>query len=142
MALITEATTAAQRALVRDAALELSRCAPATPVVYRHGDYATRNWLWDPRRGLGVIDFAKAAPGPLVEEFVWLHGAVWLQRPDLRAAFFDGYGRELSQAEERALQLLTVRLAASYLATGLTQGDAALVERGRHGLDRLVRASR
>jgi aminoglycoside phosphotransferase (APT) family kinase protein len=138
--LITEATSAAQRALVRDAALELPRFAAATPVVYRHGDYATRNWLWDPHLGLGIIDFAKAAQGLLVEEFVWLQGAVWLERPDLRRAFFDGYGRELSQTEERALQLLTVRLAASYLATGLTQGDSALVERGRQGLDRLERA--
>lgn len=140
--LITATTTAAQQALVRDAALELPRCAPATPVLYRHGDYATRNWLWDPHHGLGIIDFAKAAPGLLVEEFVWLHGAVWLERPDLRCAFFYGYGRALSQTEERALQLLTVRLAASYLATGLTGDDPALVERGRQGLGRLVRASR
>ncbi|MBB5494844.1 aminoglycoside phosphotransferase [Nocardiopsis metallicus] len=138
--LIAKATTAAQQALVRDAALELPRCAPATPVVYRHGDYATRNWLWDPHHGFGIIDFAKAAPGLLVEELVWLQGARWLERPDLRRAFFDGYGRELSQAEERALQLLTVRLAASYLATGLTQGDSALVERGHQGLERLERA--
>ncbi|GAB3726867.1 aminoglycoside phosphotransferase family protein [Nocardiopsis nanhaiensis] len=140
--LLAKATTASQQALVRDAALELPRCAPATPVVYRHGDYATRNWLWDPHHGLGIIDFAKAAPGLLVEEFVWLQGAVWLERPDLRCAFFGGYGRELSQTEERALQLLTVRLAASYLTTGLATGDPALVERGRQGLDRLERSHR
>lgn len=140
LSLIARATTAFQRALVRDAALELPRCAAATPVIYRHGDYATRNWLWHPHHGLGIIDFARADQGLLVEEFVWLHGAVWLERPDLRCAFFNGYGRDLSQTEQRALQLLTVRLAASYLATGLTQGDSALVERGRQGLDRLVRA--
>lgn len=141
--LIAEHIDAAQRDLVKAAALELPRLAAATPMVYRHGDYATRNWLWDSHGGrLGAIDFAMAAHGLLVEEFVWLYGAVWVQRPDLRTAFFDGYGRHLSQDEERALQLLTVRLAASYLATGLTKGEPALIERGLLGLTHLERAHR
>lgn len=101
--LIAEHITTPQRDLVK-AAAELPRLAAATPVVYRHGDYATRNWLWDSHDGrLGVIDFAMADTGLLAEELVWLHGAVWVQRPDMRTAFFDGYGRYLSQDEERAL---------------------------------------
>lgn len=138
--LIAAHIDALQREWVKAAARELPQLTAATPVVYRHGDYATRNWLWDSRtERLGAIDFAMAAHGLLIQEFVWLHGAVWVQRADLRTAFFDGYGG-LSQDEERALQLLTVRLAASYLATGLTNDDPVLIERGRLGLTHLEKA--
>ncbi|GAA1963193.1 aminoglycoside phosphotransferase family protein [Kitasatospora viridis] len=132
---------AAQRALVRCAAEELPQLARQLPVVYRHGDFATRNWLWDGPSGvLGLIDFETAAHGLAAEEYTWLYGAVWVLRPDLGRAFFDGYGRSLSDGEDRLLHLLTTRLAVSYLNTGLVKNDTVLIERGRLALTRLLAA--
>jgi aminoglycoside phosphotransferase (APT) family kinase protein len=122
----------AQRALVRCVVDELPLLAEGMPLVYRHGDHATRNWLWDAeRRSVGLIDFEMAGPGIAAEEFVWLYGAVWATRPDLKAAHFTGYGRPLSDDEERFLQLLTTRLGVSYLRSGLVKERPDLVERGK-----------
>ena len=79
-----------------------------------------------------------AAPGIAVEEFVWLCGAVWVVRPDLKAAYFSGYGRSLSEDEERVLRLLTTRLGVSYLDSGLTKEQPHLVERGHLILTRMT----
>lgn len=126
-----------QRALVGRVRDELPQLAEELPLVYRHGDYSTRNWLWHREHGHGVIDFAMAAHGVAVEEFVWLCGAVWAPRPDLKDAYLAGYGRALSDAEQQALLLLTARLGVSYLNTGLTKREPMLVERGRLILDRM-----
>ncbi|MFI6809097.1 phosphotransferase family protein [Streptomyces luteogriseus] len=127
-----------QRALVRCVPQELPQLAERLPAVYRHGDYATRNWMWHQEHGYGVIDFAMSAQGIAVEEFVWLCGAVWTVRPDLKAAFFSGYGRALSETEERVLRLLTTRLGVSYLHTGLTKQRTDLIERGHLCLTRMT----
>ncbi|MFE0063365.1 aminoglycoside phosphotransferase family protein [Streptomyces sp. NPDC059003] len=134
---------AAQRSLVRAVAAELPELAEGLPVVYRHGDYSTRNWLWEPEpqqggHGHGLIDFAMSQHGIAVEEFVWLCGALWVPRPDLKAAYLTGYGRALSDIEERVLRLLTTRLGVSYLHSGLAKERLDLVERGRLILTRMA----
>ncbi|MEV6987010.1 aminoglycoside phosphotransferase family protein [Sphaerisporangium sp. NPDC051017] len=137
-----EHLTDAQRALVQQVSREIPDLAEGLPLVFQHGDYSPRNWLWDAERGTqGLIDFEKSAHGLAVEDLVWLCGAVWPTRPDLKRAFLKGYGRELSDAEQRVLPLLTARLAVSYLNTGLTKQEPMLVERGRTVLGDLVRAA-
>jgi aminoglycoside phosphotransferase (APT) family kinase protein len=131
-----------QRALVNDVATELPALAAVLPLVYRHGDYSPRNWLWNNnRQTLAVIDFEMADHGLAVQDMVWLHGAVWQNRPDLRTSFLTGYGREPTAEEHRVLILLTARLAASYLTTGLTKDEPVLIDRGRNALNDLARAS-
>lgn len=127
-----------QRALVRCVSRELPQMAGGLPIVYQHGDYSTRNWLWDPEHGHGVIDFAMSRNGIAVEEFVWLCAAVWAPRPDLKAAYLAGYGRALSDTEARTLRLLATRLGVSYLNTGLTTRNPVLVRRGRLVLSRMT----
>ncbi|MEV7683430.1 aminoglycoside phosphotransferase family protein [Streptomyces sp. NPDC088341] len=129
-----------QRALVRCVSRELPQLAEDLPVVYQHGDYSTRNWLCSPDHGHGhgVIDFAMSANGIAVEEFVWLCAAVWTPRPDLKAACLAGYGRMLSDTEERALRLLATRFGVSYLNTGLTKRNPTLVQRGHLVLTRMA----
>jgi Ser/Thr protein kinase RdoA (MazF antagonist) len=137
-----EHLTDAQRALVQEVSRDLPGLAESLPLVFRHGDYSPRNWLWDTERGThGLIDFEKAAHGLAVEDLVWLYGAVWPTRPDLKTAFLTGYGRELSGTEQRALPLLTARLAVSYLNTGLIKQQPVLLDRGRGVLSDLTRAS-
>ncbi len=138
-----EHLSAEQRALVEAASRELPELAEQLPLVYQHGDYSTRNWLWDNESGHhGLIDFAMAHHGNAVEEFVWLCGAVWTIRPDLKAAYLAGYGRPLSGTEQRLLRLLTVRLGVSYLNTGLAKQRVDLVERGHLILDRMIHECR
>ncbi|MGW4694069.1 aminoglycoside phosphotransferase family protein [Kitasatospora cineracea] len=126
-------------ALVGAAAAEIPALAGRLPLRFLHGDYATRNWLFDTATGQHtLVDFEQSRYGLVVEEFVWLLGALWPERPDLREAFFAGYGRPLEPAEERLLLLLTVRLGASYLCTGLREGRADLRERGHLALGRMT----
>ncbi|WP_434598473.1 aminoglycoside phosphotransferase family protein [Streptomyces sp. A5-4] len=126
-------------ALVEAASKELAGLAEGLPLVYRHGDYETRNWLYDEDRGRhGLIDFATAAHGVAASEFVWLFGAIWSVRPELREAYFTGYGRPLTAEENRLLQLLTVRLGVSYLRNGLAKDRDELVARGHLVLDRMA----
>ncbi|MBD0672845.1 aminoglycoside phosphotransferase family protein [Streptomyces sp. CBMA156] len=130
---------AAQRALVRCVADELPQLARQVPAVYRHGDFATRNWLWDDSTGvLGLIDFEMAAHGLAVEEYTWLYAAVWVKRSDLKKAFFDGYGRPLTAEEDRLLRLLTTRLGVSYLNGGFIKNNSVLIDRGRFVLARMA----
>lgn len=132
----------AQRALVEATSHGLLQLTEQLPLVYKHGDYSTRNWLWYPGhgdgKGHGLIDFAMAGRGVAVDEFVWLCGAVWATRPDLKAAYLTGYGRPLSDTEERLLRLLTARLGVSYLNAGLAENRPDLVERGGLILTRMT----
>ncbi|MXG29810.1 phosphotransferase [Streptomyces sp. YIM 132580] len=135
---VTPHLAADQLALVEAASQELPGLAEQLPLVYRHGD-ETRNWLYDGSTGAhGLIDFATATHGVAASEFVWLLGAVWSVRPELREAFFTGYGRPLTEVEDRLLHLLTVRLGVSYLRTGLTKELDELVARGHLVLDRMA----
>lgn len=132
----------AERDLVRDAARDLPDLARVLPLAFRHGDYSPRNWLWDEAGHHSLIDFEESAPGFAVEDLVWLCGAAWPTRPDLREAFLTGYGRLLSSTEQRALVLLTARLGVSYLSTGLTKSDTVLIDRGSTVLKHMVRTPR
>ncbi|MEU3975180.1 phosphotransferase enzyme family protein [Streptomyces bacillaris] len=135
----------AEQDLVRDVARDLPGLAQALPLAYRHGDYSPRNWLWNSEPTPGhhsLIDFEESAQGLPVEDLVWLCGAAWPTRPDLRDAFLTGYGRPLSSTEQRALVLLTARLGVSYLNTGLTKTNTVLIDRGRTVLQHMVHAPR
>lgn len=120
-----------QRALVQCVARELPELADDLPAVYQHGDYSTRNWLWDRDHGHGLIDFAMSGNGIAVEEFVWLCTAGWATRPDLKAAYLAGYGRTLSDTDERTLRLLVTRLGVSYLSRHPRTRGAARHQQGR-----------
>ncbi|MEV7087991.1 aminoglycoside phosphotransferase family protein [Streptomyces sp. NPDC093085] len=134
-----EHLNADELALVEAASKELPELAGHLPLVFQHGDYSTRNWLWDAEtRQHALIDFAMSRYGHAVGEFVWLCGAVWATRPDLKAAYFAGYGRDLSEREERLLRLLTVRLGVSYLNSGLVKDREDLVQRGHLVLGRMT----
>lgn len=131
--------TRAQRVLVGEAARELPAMVATLPLVYVHGDYSPRNWVWQPdNAALGLIDFEMADHAPAVQDMVWLFGAVWPARPDLRESFLSGLGRRLTATEHRVLLLLTARLAVSYLSAGLATGQQMLIDRGRNALTALT----
>ena len=75
---------------------------PAPAQVPCHHDFTPRNWLV--RHGaLYVIDFEWSGLDARVADLARLHLGVWASRPDLREAFLDGYGQELSPADHEIL---------------------------------------
>nr|WP_301540371.1 phosphotransferase [Streptomyces sp. NRRL S-31] len=116
--------------LDRDAVL------PPPPWVETHGDLQPRNVLRAEDGTLALIDFERAAPGPAVRDLVRL-GDAWAGRPDLHEAYFDGYGRQPTAAEERRLETDSALDAVSGIRFGIAHGDPELVERGRRTLARL-----
>lgn len=132
----------AGRRLVRRAAGHLFQLTDRLVPAHIHGDAQERNALWsgrDETSHLAVIDFERSRYAPAVQDFVRLACGPWQGRDDLRAAFFHGYGRGLTDAERQALDCLAALDAASALAYGPAHDDHEVTERGRRTLDRLER---
>ncbi|RVU28076.1 aminoglycoside phosphotransferase family protein [Streptomyces antnestii] len=125
-----------ERDLVRACAAHLSQL-PPLPLAFIHGDAWPRNLLWNGATA-AWIDFERARFTAVVQDLVPLACAVWPGRPDLRAAFFAGYGRTLTASEDAALTCLSALDAVSCLRWGPDHGDPQVTARGRRTLDRLT----
>ncbi len=69
-----------------------------------HRDYCAANWLVNEAGGLsGIIDFEFAYWDVRAADFARDPNWSWMHRPDLLTAFFEGYGRSLTTAEETQL---------------------------------------
>jgi len=124
--------SAAQQELVRARAQTLKSLAPQLVSVATHGDFQRRNLLWQSEaRTLGVIDFERAELAPAVRDLVLLESDVFLDRPDLKAGFMHGYGRQLDPIETRALDAWIILDAVSALAWGVENRQQGLVDRAR-----------
>lgn len=128
---------------VRRHAAQLADIAPLLPSVPCHGDLQPRNVLWDSaRRIVALIDFERAEFAPAVRDLVRLEYGPWDGRADLREAFFDGYGRHLSDMEEQALTCYAAIDAISGLQWGTQHSDQHLVARAHRTLARLAERQR
>lgn len=124
--------TEPQRTLGEQACHELPQLATSLPLVFRHGDFAPRNWIWNHDRGtLALFDFEKSSVGIAVEDFVWLFATTWPTHSHLKEACLTGYGRDFRAAENRALTLFTALAALSYLNAGITLQDPGLIAKAR-----------
>jgi hypothetical protein len=102
-----------------------------------HFDFQPRNWLLDRGGTLRLIDFEHARIGLQVRDFTRLHFRCWPSRPDLREAFFDGYGRRLTPVEQETVRHCGAIDALTALVRGAQTGDTALVAHSRATLARL-----
>ncbi|MEO6123427.1 MAG: aminoglycoside phosphotransferase family protein [Ilumatobacteraceae bacterium] len=68
-----------------------------------HRDWQPRNWLVDDDGRMYVIDFEHSKVGPWHDDLHRLWWDEWRGRPELAAAFFDGYHGELTDDERSAL---------------------------------------
>ncbi|WP_300264735.1 phosphotransferase [Microbacterium sp.] len=86
---------------------DVLRSAAAKPVavVPTHGDWQPRNWLIDGET-VRVIDFGRFAFRPAATDFTRLAAQQWRGRPDLEAAFFDGYGDDPRDRDDWRLERL------------------------------------
>ncbi|WP_395577238.1 phosphotransferase enzyme family protein [Streptomyces sp. BK79] len=130
--------SAPERKLVRDLAEQL-RTLPPLPLAFIHGDAWDRNILWSKDlQQTGWIDFERSRPATAVQDFVLMACSTWVDRPDLRAACLQGYGRNLTPQEQHAVTCLAALDAVSCLVWGPKLGDPGVTARGRRTLDRLM----
>lgn len=74
-------------------------------LVPTHGDWQPRNWLADQGK-LRVIDFGRFEFRPAASDLARLAVQQWRARPDLEAAFLQGYGHDPRERESwRIMQL-------------------------------------
>ncbi|WP_314252829.1 NUDIX domain-containing protein [Streptomyces kutzneri] len=114
---------------------------PRPVLVPTHGDLQYRNVLLTDDGGVRLFDFERSEYASATRDMVRL-GDTWTGRPDLRAAFLDGYGRALTPVEELRLDCESAFDAVSGIAYGAGQDDPEVAERGHRTLFRLHAARR
>lgn len=102
-------------------------------VVPTHGDWQPRNWLEDQGR-LYVIDFGRFEYRPAATDLVRLASQQWRGKPELEAAFLQGYGQDPRTAVRWPMQYLYEGLATSVWSYSMgdeefeTQGHQMLLD--------------
>jgi hypothetical protein len=107
-----------------------------------HRDFSPRNWLVAENNGSlewSLIDFERARHDFIYLDFQRMWPDHWLGRPDRRAAFFRGYGRELTRDEEYRLKLTVLRTCVGTVSWARANGDPAFEAWGRQTIERLQR---
>jgi aminoglycoside phosphotransferase (APT) family kinase protein len=110
------------------------------PVVPTHCDYSPRNWLLDRASGeprLVVIDWERARPGYWLEDAQRMAQDHWVHSPELRDAFFEGYGRVPDSRGVRQLNFISMANALGAVSWGTKFGDSDFVELARQMIKRL-----
>lgn len=102
-----------------------------------HNDNQPRNWLTDSNGTVRIIDFGKAKVDVQVRDFERLRYREWTARPELRDAFFDGYGRALTDHEEGMLACIAAVSALTTILWARAHAAASFELEGRRLLDRL-----
>ncbi|MGQ4436775.1 MULTISPECIES: phosphotransferase [unclassified Streptomyces] len=108
------------------------------PVGFIHGGNLESSLRWSGPSRLALDGFERSRFAPVVLDFVHLAYGPWTDRPRVRTAFFDGYGRALDPHEQQALRWLTGLHAMRKLAEGHARADQAAVDTARAVLDRLT----
>jgi Ser/Thr protein kinase RdoA (MazF antagonist) len=103
-----------------------------------HLDFQPRNWLVSQSGNVSLIDYEHSRIDLTVRDFVRLRFRVWTARPDLRDAFFDGYGRPLTEDEDELVWHLGALDALTALARAHQTGDKELTAAGLATLRQLM----
>ncbi|WP_402465396.1 phosphotransferase [Isoptericola aurantiacus] len=102
---------------------------PPVRVVPCHGDFRPRSWVIDDEGIVRVIDFGRFAWRPPATDLARLDAQQWIGRPDLAAAFVDGYGADPRGGP--AWRRILVREAIGTAVWAHRVGDGASEARGR-----------
>lgn len=128
----------AEQATLR-AALERAEVFSGERPVPCHRDYNPYNWLVTPEgEWTGVIDFEFAYRDVLVAEFSRYPDWEWIERPDLVEALLEGYGRPLTEREERQCWVARAHYALSAITWGTAESYHGFVAEGRRALAHLA----
>jgi len=105
-----------------------------------HRDYSPRNWVvrrQDSGLRLSAIDFGHAAADLWLADVLKLWDRAWHGHDDRRAAFFEGYGRAMTEPEALALEMLGIWHGLATAVWSHDHGDPAYEKLGRTILKRL-----
>ncbi|MFB7781415.1 aminoglycoside phosphotransferase family protein [Streptomyces vinaceus] len=125
---------------VLDEALHLLEALPSQRAQPSHLDFTSRNILWSPDGEPGVIDFETSRYEAAGRDFLRITQRTLHDRPDLRDAFYRGYGREPDGAEGELIRICTVTDAAAIVVSATTRGQYAFATEARNILTAAVRA--
>jgi len=103
-----------------------------------HLDFQPRNWLLGPAADLYLVDFEHARTDLPLRDLVRLRFRVWPGRPNLREAFLNGYGRDLTGADIETLQHFGALDALTAIARGHQNHDIQLAQYGHSTLRQLL----
>ncbi len=98
-----------------------------TTRVLCHRDFTPSNWLWEPERGVVVIDFGQSRADAGLWDLVKLEGDLFEREPSLRESFYEGYGPVDRSAMKDLLLLHGLQTA----AWGDAHGDPEFSALGR-----------
>ena len=110
--------------------------------VVVHCDYSPRNWLIDRRQEgirFGLIDWERTRPEHWLQDAQRMAQDHWARQPELRQAFFEGYGRQPTVWEERQLNLLVLTNAIPSIPWAIDHHDDRFVALSRAAIERLRR---
>jgi hypothetical protein len=124
------------------AQIRLMESMPAARNGPIHNDNQPRNWLTDSAGTVRVIDFGKAKRDVQLRDFDRMRHQEWRDRPDLRDAFFDGYGRTLSDGEEQMLTCIGAVAAVTTILWARAHADGSFERHGWRTLEFLRATSR
>ena len=109
--------------------------------VYCHRDYSHRNWLASgyqhAQLQVSIIDFEHTRPDMFLVDFERLTTREWLDAPDLKDAFFEGYGRTLTDDENTLLAHYTTLAAMTTIIWSREHHDADFEAQAWRTLTRL-----
>jgi Ser/Thr protein kinase RdoA (MazF antagonist) len=107
------------------------------PTVPCHMDNQPRNWLVDDAGTVSLIDFGMCKRDVWIRDVRRLYVQQWVGRPDLRDAFYAGYGRTPTAADLTLLRCYLAYSALSTIVWANEHGDPGFEEQGRRTLANL-----
>jgi thiamine kinase-like enzyme len=107
-------------------------------LVPAHRDYGPRNWLVDAAGHVRVIDFAHSEPSPWAVDLQKLTMREWRGRPELEAAFLEGYGRVPDGEDRFVLRAYVALSALATIAWSVAHDDPGFEAEARSVLAELV----
>lgn len=111
--------------------------ARSVTVVPTHGDWQPRNWLVD-HGTVRVIDFGRFGFRPAATDLTRLAAQQWRGRPELEAAFLDGYGADPRDPDRWRLDALKEAIGTACWAYRV--GDEAFEAQGHRMLAEALEA--
>ncbi|QYA98337.1 aminoglycoside phosphotransferase family protein [Streptomyces anulatus] len=125
---------------ILDEALHLLEALPPQRAQPSHLDFTSRNIMWDAGAEAGVIDFETSRYEAAGRDFLRITQRTLYHRPDLRTAFYRGYGREPERPESELIRICTVTDAAAIVITATARGQHAFATEARSILTAAVSA--
>jgi 8-oxo-dGTP diphosphatase len=103
-----------------------------------HRDYCPANWLVSPGgTWIGVIDFEFSYWDVRSADFSRFPGWEWIEKPHLMEAFYDGYGRTFTPAEEAQNHVSHALYALTAIVWGAENGYHGFAREGRKALQHI-----